>query len=245
MNRFFPLFIMLTFLLLSTAGCKDKGGRTNKVHSQEAVSNIQSKTSGNVAKQVEDITFNADSIIDKSTILEDSIMTADELVKQAVNTKPTARVVNKIKAESKKTAKKPNRPKAKKAPKKYLPKVEFAEMSYDFGEIVEGDIIEYKFTFTNTGKSNLSIEKATASCGCTKPSFPFIDIEPGETGYIGVTYNSVNKDGAQKPEITVYSNAQQKEITLYLTGKVKPKPEKDSEDDVNASDTMPQDTTKQ
>jgi len=54
-------------------------------------------------------------------------------------------------------------------------------------------------------------------------SLPFIDIEPGETGYIGVTFNSVNKKGLQKPEIILRSNAIQSEISLFLLGTVIPK----------------------
>lgn len=182
--------------------------------------------------------------------------TLDELVKQAVNTKPTAKVVTRNEKKSvstekeakatQKPVKKPKPNPVRSAPVKYLPKIEFDELAYDFGEITEGDIVKHNFTFTNIGKNKLSIEKATATCGCTKPSFPFIDINPGETGYIGVTYNSVNKNGDQKPEITVYSNAAQSEITLYLTGTVKPKPEEEEKEDEEKVEVkeMPQDTTK-
>ncbi len=70
-------------------------------------------------------------------------------------------------------------------------------MIWNFGEIVEGDIIKKKFIFTNTGKAPLQIIGAEASCGCARPTAPFLDIAPGESGEIGITYNSVNKDGDQ------------------------------------------------
>ena len=107
--------------------------------------------------------------------------------------------------------------------KKYKPEIEFDETLYDFGEITEGDIIKHKFTFTNSGNSVLKFENASGTCGCTQPSFPFLDIAPGEKGYIGVTYNSVGKDGEQSSEITVYANTIPKTRTLYLKGKVVPK----------------------
>lgn len=127
--------------------------------------------------------------------------------------------------------------KPKKQPKKTQPppkkvaklaEIEFEKLSHDFGEIMEGDKISHKFTFKNTGNAPLSISKANATCGCTQPSFPFIDINPGETGYIGVDYYSVNKDGPQSPEITVYTNTREDSITLTLTGIVNMQPEEDS-----------------
>ena len=175
--------------------------------------------------------------------INETAATPEELVQKAINTKPTAKVENKpvVKTTKEKPVKKPKPNPVKSAPIEYLPKIKFDELSHDFGEITEGDIVKHNFTFTNVGKTKLSIEKATASCGCTKPSFPFIDILPGETGYIGVTYHSVNKDGPQKPTITVFSNAHPSEMTLYLSGIVKAKSE---EEELEEQESMPQDTTK-
>ncbi len=107
----------------------------------------------------------------------------------------------------------------------YKPQIQFDEPIHEFGEITEGDIIEHKFAFKNTGKAELVIKSAKASCGCTNPSYPFIGIAPGETGFIGVTYNSVSKDGPQKPEVTIKTNVDDTSIILYLSGVVLPKEE--------------------
>lgn len=116
------------------------------------------------------------------------------------------------------------------------PAIEFVEPIHDFGEITEGDIIKHKFKFKNTGNAELIIKTAHASCGCTDPSFPFMGIPPGETGFIGVTYNSVSKDGPQKPDITITSNANKNPLVLYLSGNVKPKEkEKESEEKVDST----------
>jgi len=98
------------------------------------------------------------------------------------------------------------------------PILDFEFYTLDFGEIIEGDIIEKSFPFTNNGNAPLQIKSTSATCGCTRPSFPFIDILPGESHQITVRYNSVGKVGKQKAEITVISNAEQKITKLYLAG---------------------------
>ncbi len=113
--------------------------------------------------------------------------------------------------------------KAKPKKETRFPKIEYKKLVYDFGTIVEGDTVDYKFYFTNTGRKALDIKSAKVTCGCTQPSYPFIPIEPGEVGYIGVRYISVGKDGPQTPEITVQSTASSKPVVLKLTGIVEAK----------------------
>lgn len=119
-----------------------------------------------------------------------------------------------------------NKPKVKASKKEPIPaknlepKITFEETIHDFEEITAGDIIEVKYNFENTGKAPLVIKSATATCGCTVPSYPFIPIEPGEHGFIGVTYNSVGKSGEQKPSITIITNAAPAKYVLHLQGNV-------------------------
>lgn len=245
MKRFLRALFLLPIFMLSIVGCKDeRGTTTSEVHLDNGAHVTNSKKIESIEKSKEDETLALSSDRElQSTHEMDSVLTPDELVKKAMESQPTAKVTVQPTKEIEKPEKKSKPDPIRSMPKQYLPKIEFDEMSYDFGDIVEGDIIEHKFTFINTGKNNLSIKKASATCGCTKPSFPFIDIEPGESGYIGVTYNSVNKNGVQKPEITVYSNADPKEITLYLNGTVKPKSKNKVEIDSISTET-PQDSTK-
>ncbi len=252
------LFVLVTIVATVFMACKSEKKATdvleNKVEERkENPSNQKVVTVNNTdnikveIKESENVKASPQKTkaISEDQVKNGSSESAEELVRKAINTKPTARVeTNPDKSITKtqeKPVKKPKPNPVKSAPIKYLPKIEFDEMSYDFGEITEGDIVKHNFTFTNVGKTKLSIEKATASCGCTKPSFPFIDIQPGETGYIGVTYNSVSKEGPQKPTITVYSNAHPNQMTLHLNGIVNSKP-KEEEKEENAS--MEQDTTK-
>ena len=103
---------------------------------------------------------------------------------------------------------------------KAKPAIVFEEMKMTFDTIAQGDIIDHKFVFTNTGNAPLEIKAASATCGCTQPSFPFIPIEPNEQGHITVRYNSVGKEGFQNPEITIKTNVDKNEITLFMEGVV-------------------------
>jgi len=118
--------------------------------------------------------------------------------------------------------------------------IQFEELTWDFGEITEGDIIEKKFKFTNTGDAPLEIIATSATCGCTRPSFPFLDIAPGESNVIGVNFNSVGKDGEQNPEVTIESNTKPKITVIKLHGIVNPKPKKEetAETESTAKDTI-------
>jgi len=110
-----------------------------------------------------------------------------------------------------------SKPVAKKAG---APIIKWEKTTHDFGMIKEGDVIETNFKFKNVGNAALVIKNATASCGCTQPSYPFIPIEPGEEGYIGVVYNSRTKIGPQKPYVTITSNAKETIQKVYLKGYV-------------------------
>lgn len=103
---------------------------------------------------------------------------------------------------------------------KRQPQIKFDLIRHDFGTIVQGDTVDYNFKFKNTGDAPLEIDSTKVTCGCTQPSYPFMAIEVGDEGYIGVKYVSVGKEGAQEPLITVYSNGSSKPTTLMLTGKV-------------------------
>ncbi len=106
---------------------------------------------------------------------------------------------------------------------KAIAKINFEQNTFEFDTIVEGDVIDYKFKFVNTGTQTIEILNAKASCGCTRPSFPFLPIEPGQEGYIGVKYDSRTKEGNQTPQIEVVTNYQDEPIMLYLKGYVKDK----------------------
>ena len=100
-------------------------------------------------------------------------------------------------------------------------KLQFIEKEFDFGFVEVGEVVNHKFKFVNTGSKPLSISNATASCGCTTPVFPFLEIEPGGTGEIGVRFNSKDRLGSQVATVTVYSDAENNEQELIIKGVVR------------------------
>ncbi len=91
---------------------------------------------------------------------------------------------------------------------------------YNFGDITEGEKVQYSFRFKNTGQKPLIVSDTRTSCGCTVSEKPEQPIKPGETGFIKVVFNSSGKFGDIHKQITVISNAVPAFRDLQLTGKV-------------------------
>ncbi len=87
------------------------------------------------------------------------------------------------------------------------PKLTFLEKTHDFGDIVQGDVVEHIFNFENTGNEPLILADVHTTCGCTAPSWPREPILPGKTGSVTVKFNSRGKIGVQHKVITISSNA--------------------------------------
>ncbi len=100
------------------------------------------------------------------------------------------------------------------------PFTRFQSTKYSFGVIEQGDIVKHKFKFTNLGNAPLQVLNVTATCGCAKPIFPKVPIEPGKSGEIEVTYDSKGKFSIQKPGITVFTNEDPGIHELVMEGRV-------------------------
>jgi len=86
------------------------------------------------------------------------------------------------------------------------PKLNFAETTHDFGSMKKNTALETEFIFTNTGKSSLNIRAMKPNCGCTITKLDKYDYAPGESGSIGVTFDSTGRRGTQQKSIIVFSN---------------------------------------
>lgn len=104
-----------------------------------------------------------------------------------------------------------------------LGQFQFAEEEFDFGTINEGQVIEHLFNFTNNGQAPLVISNITASCGCTSPEWTKTPVNPGETGFVKVVFNSAAKSGAQAPTVTIQANTNPTVTRLRMKGSVTPK----------------------
>ncbi len=101
-----------------------------------------------------------------------------------------------------------------------LPKFSFTNDAYDFGQIKQGEKVSYSFKFKNTGNTPLIISSASASCGCTVPSYPEEPIQPGEESKIDVVFDSNGKMGMQTKTITLVANTIPNTKVLYLRGEI-------------------------
>ncbi len=102
----------------------------------------------------------------------------------------------------------------------YLPILTWEADVYDFGTIVEGDVITKDFTFTNTGTAPLLIINASSTCGCTIPEWPKDPIAPKGTGTIKVKFNSMDKRGDQNKVVTIFANTFPNKSTITIRGTV-------------------------
>jgi hypothetical protein len=103
-----------------------------------------------------------------------------------------------------------------------LPSFKFDEETYDFGTISEGTVAEHTFKFTNVGEAPLIISSATASCGCTVPSYPKEPIPVGGKGEIQVKFDSQGKPGIQNKTVTITANTAEKISRLNIKSSVSP-----------------------
>ena len=101
-----------------------------------------------------------------------------------------------------------------------MPAMTFDSDLHDFGRLSAGETISYSFHFRNTGKADLIISSASATCGCTVADYPKGRIAPGADGYVTVTFRSAGKAGQQYQEVTIVSNAQPATQRLKITAQV-------------------------
>ena len=91
--------------------------------------------------------------------------------------------------------------------------------SYDYGEVVDGEVVEVDFNFTNTGNSNLIIFNASASCGCTVPEYPQNEnIKPGESSSLKVRFDTSGKPGKQMKTVTLTTNTNSGKKLIRING---------------------------
>mgnify|MGYP002010069855 FL=1 len=100
--------------------------------------------------------------------------------------------------------------------------ITFAENSWDFGTIDEGDVVTHVFKFTNTGDEPLILDRCKGSCGCTVPQCPKEPIAPGAEGEIEVKFNSKGKKNKQTKTVTINANTDPGQTILKIKAFVNP-----------------------
>jgi hypothetical protein len=98
--------------------------------------------------------------------------------------------------------------------------IEFAETTFDFGTVQDGEMVSHTYRFKNTGNEPLILSDAKGSCGCTVPKWPREPIAPGGSGEIVVEFNSKGKGGKRNQKVTLTANTNPPQTFIYLTGEV-------------------------
>ncbi len=96
----------------------------------------------------------------------------------------------------------------------------FKDTLHIFGKIWYQANAEYEFVFKNTGKTPLIIRDVKSSCGCTVPKWSKEPVLPKGKGIIKVKYDT-KRIGEFYKIITVYSNAKNSPVKLYVQGNVR------------------------
>lgn len=106
--------------------------------------------------------------------------------------------------------------------------IAFTESSKNFGDITQGDVVEYTFKYENTGSQPLILSNVLVTCGCTATNWPRDPVAPGKSAEITVRFDSKGKNGAQNKIITVVSNAVNPREKVSIKANVLPKKKDDA-----------------
>jgi len=111
------------------------------------------------------------------------------------------------------------------------PKITYDKTQHDFGKVREdGGLVSHDFTFKNSGTAALIIQNVQTTCGCTTPEWTKQPINPGETGFIKVSYDVKGRPGPIDKSITVITNTSPARSTLKIVGEVIPSDRSPSEE---------------
>ncbi len=97
--------------------------------------------------------------------------------------------------------------------------VKFKEVTYNFGKIKQGTPVTHEFPFTNVSEQPVVIEFASASCGCTTPTWPQTAIGKSRNDKVTAGFNAA-APGPFNKTITVKLAGVEVPTQLTITGEV-------------------------
>ena len=105
------------------------------------------------------------------------------------------------------------------AQKKSEEMIKFKEMTYNFGKIKQGVPVTHEFEFTNISGEPVVIESATASCGCTTPTWPKAPVTKDKSDKITAGFNAA-AIGSFNKSITIKVAGSSTPVQVIITGEV-------------------------
>ena len=101
------------------------------------------------------------------------------------------------------------------------PRIEFADLTHDFGRMEAGRMATNIYYFTNTGNQLLEIKDVQSSCGCAAAANYSRSVAPGQKGSVPVIFDSTGRAGQTTRTIKVLSNdPTQPTVVLMFTALV-------------------------
>ncbi|KIC89476.1 DUF1573 domain-containing protein [Flavihumibacter sp. ZG627] len=97
--------------------------------------------------------------------------------------------------------------------------VKFAQTKHNFGKIKQGVPVNYNFEFTNVSSQPVVIQKASASCGCTTPTWPQQPVAGGKTNKITAGFNAAAPGPFDKTVFVTVAGVD-KPVELRISGEV-------------------------
>lgn len=97
--------------------------------------------------------------------------------------------------------------------------VKFKETTYNFGKIKQGTPVTHDFAFSNISGQPVVIEYASASCGCTTPTWPQGAINKDKNDKVTAGFNAA-APGPFNKTITIKLAGVDVPTTVSITGEV-------------------------
>lgn len=99
------------------------------------------------------------------------------------------------------------------------PRLKLVEPEFDFGTVSEGVIVEHDFSIKNVGDADLTIQRVSASCGCTAAALSSMTIKPGGSEKVSVAFNTLGFFGSKTKSVYIVSNSIDKpEAVIRIRG---------------------------
>lgn len=94
------------------------------------------------------------------------------------------------------------------------------EQDHDFGEVRSGKTVRFKFRYKNVTAGPLILQTVRTTCGCTAAEWTEAPVGPGESGEIGIEFES-SQAGPFRKKIRVFFDQQRKAEILWISGEIK------------------------
>jgi len=92
----------------------------------------------------------------------------------------------------------------------------FEKEIHNFGQVNYGDILGVSFKCYNQGYESVIINEVVLGCGCTEVNYSKEPLEPGDSLYLEVVFDSKGLQGRQVKKVTVQASDSLRTHDLYI-----------------------------